>query len=865
MTGQTILHYEIRERIGQGGMGVVYAARDLKLNRLVALKFLSSGSIASPGALERLRKEAEVISSLNHPHIETIHDLHEVDGKLFLVLEYLPGGTLKKKILEMDRTGWKFSMAEALRYAIEAAEGLAHAHRRGIVHCDVKTSNLLLTAEGALKITDFGLARLGECSARVEDGMLLGTVPYMSPEQGRGLEIDARTDIFSFGVVLFELVTGSLPFQDPQETALHPGFANTPAPSLRQFRGDAPDALVGIVARALQKRPEDRYQRMDDLVDDLQALRESLKKQSEADTEPLQLPAPAPQPRPAWMTRLSGAGVAALLLLALVMFNPSVRQRLHLVRTHASSVAGHRLAVLPFRNIGGAASDATCAGMMEVLTNKLTQLEQFRGSVRMFSASDVIKQGITSPAEARRAFGATMALAVSVHREREKLVLNLNLVDTRTQLELGAGAVEAMPEQLSGLEESLVAAAARMLKVQLRPEERRELVAGMTPAPGAYEFYLQGRGYLQEYSKLESIDNAITVFEQALKLDDRYAAAYAGLGRARLLKYDKTKEGQWVDAAEQDCGRAASLDSQLPEAHICLGTLYNDRGQYERAAIEFQRAQQAEPTNDDACRGLALAEERLGKVQEAENTYRRAIELRPDYWAGYNGLGRFFYQHARYQEAAGQFEHAVALTPDNNQGYYNLGAAYLDMDRYDEAVAAFRKSIQLRPTYPAYANLGTAYMNMRRFAEAAAMYEEALKLGKQDHRVYGYLAKAYYWAPGKRGFAKDAFERALELGRQQLQINPRDTDALALMAEYSAMLGRRSEALGYLKRVLNPPPEDPEILAYAAVVHNQFGEREQALAWLNKAVARGYPPRELAAFVELDNLRQDPRFPSHRN
>jgi len=749
MSGQTILHYEIRQRIGQGGMGVVYAAQDLNLNRLVALKFLPE-SITSPRDLERLRKEAEVISALNHPHIETIHALDEVDGKLFLVLEYLPGGTVKRKLQDLYGRGRRLSIREVLRYAIETAEGLAHAHRRGIVHCDIKTSNLLFTEERVVKITDFGLARLGNSETRTEEGTLLGTVPYMSPEQGRGMDLDARSDIFSFGVVLFEMVTGKLPFQNPHETALHPDFLSQPAPPLRQFRNDAPAALNALIAKALEKRREDRYQSMDEMLADLRGLEQHVAEEALADTASVEKTGSGAGPSrpgshrrvPLEKTRLSRVAVAAcalLMLAALVLYGS---QTLHWIHP-GPSPAEQRLAVLPFHNIGGAASEATCAGLMEILTNKLAQLEQFHGSVRMFSASDVIEQGVKSPSEARRTFGATIALAVSVHKEQERLILNLNLVDTTTQLQLSASTVETAPEQLSGLQESLVWTVAQMLNVQLRPEEQRALAAGLTRVPGAYEFYLQGRGYLQDYSKLENIENAITVLESALKLDSKYALAYAGLGQAYWLKYDKTKEKKWIDAGERNCQQALSLDSELPAAHVCLGTLYNGRGQYEKSILEFQGALKAAPTNDDAYRGLALAEERLGRLDEAENTYRRAIQLRPHYWAGYNWLGLFFYQRARYREAAEQWEQAVALTPDNNQVYYNLGAAYAEMDRDKDAIAALSKSIQLRPTYVAYFNLGSVYVSMRRFEEAISAYEEALKLNKRSYRVYGYLGRSY--------------------------------------------------------------------------------------------------------------------------
>ena len=865
MTGRTVLHYEIQERLGEGGMGVIYAARDLKLGRRVALKFLPPKLVGSPENLERLRLEAKAISALNHPHIETIYDLHEADGETFLVLEYLPGGTLKQKVVDLSAEGRRLSIHDVMRYAVETMQGLAHAHRQGILHCDVKTSNLMLTAEGALKITDFGLAQLMHSTRGAEEsGTVKGTLAYMSPEQARGQDLDARSDIFSFGVVLFELLAARLPFDSPSETALHPSFIATPAPRLRDFRPEAPESLDRLVARALEKRRGDRYQDAGQMLKELRAVQATLSRETEALTQAFDVTSTGPLPtvRHGRRSKVAAAAVALIALVALLAVAvPGVRQRLW--GPLASRLpAEQRLVVLPFRNIGNAASDAVCAGLMDILTSKLTQLEQFQGALRVFSASDVLRERVTSPREARHAFGATLALDVSAHRNGDRLILNANLVDTGTQLQVAAETLDVPAGDLGQAQESLTLAAVRMLNIQLRPEARRALAAGNTQVPTAYEFYVQGRGYLQYYDKPENIDSAITVFERALRLDPKYALAYAGLGEARWLKYDRSpdKEVKWVEAAEQDCKRAVSLSSSLPEAHVCLGTLYNGRGQYEKAAQEFQRAADAEPANDDAWRGLALAQERLGKVQEAEDTYRRAIGLRRHYWASYNQLGLFFYHHGRYREAAEQWERTAALTPDNSQAFYNLGAAYAQLERFEDAIAAFRKSIELRPTYAAYSNLGSVYMRLRRFEEAVSTYQEALKSGRQNYRVYGYLARAYYWTPGKRDLARDMYEQGLRLGADRLKINPKDTDALFLLARYSAMLGRRAEAFAYLKRGLQEPPGDPELLVYAAVVHNQFGERAAALDWLEKAVAKGCPAGQLRAEIELDNLREEPRF-----
>ncbi|HKD39331.1 MAG TPA: serine/threonine-protein kinase, partial [Myxococcaceae bacterium] len=275
MTGQTILHYEIRELLGEGGMGVVYKALDLKLNRLVALKFLPATFAASNETLERFAQEATALSLLNHPHIATIYDIHQVENRRFLVLEYLAGGTLKARLDSVTEEGKRLPIDEVLSYATQTAEGIAHAHRRGIIHRDIKTSNLMLTEEGRVKITDFGVAKLSRFSGGTTPGSLIGTVRYMSPEQAEGREVDARSDIFSFGVVLFELITGRMPFEAETQQALLVKIATLQAPALGAFRPNVPAELEQIVAKMMMKKPSARYQSVDDVIVNLESLRAS--------------------------------------------------------------------------------------------------------------------------------------------------------------------------------------------------------------------------------------------------------------------------------------------------------------------------------------------------------------------------------------------------------------------------------------------------------------------------------------------------------------------------------------------------------------------------------------------------------------
>jgi tetratricopeptide (TPR) repeat protein len=395
-----------------------------------------------------------------------------------------------------------------------------------------------------------------------------------------------------------------------------------------------------------------------------------------------------------------------------------------------------------------------------------------------------------------------------------------------------------------------------MLSLELAPPQARP----HAPAGGAYDLYLRGRGYLQNYDEPENIESAIGEFNRALQLDPVYAPAYAGLGQAYWKKFENSKQATVIDTARQNCERAEKLDARLSAARICLGTIYTGTGMYEQAAQAFQRGLEIEPTSDEAYRGLAKAYERLGRVADAEKTYRRAIELRPHYWAGYSWLGAFYARKARYEEAAAQFRQAASQAPETALPYASLGGVYIFMGKYPDAVGALEKANALRPTFGGYSNLGQAYFRQRRFEESVNAFEQALRIDNTDYRAYGNLADAYYWTPGKHDLATGMYRRAIDLGLKQLKVNPGDTEARIMLAQYYAMLKRKAEAFASLRAGLAAKPEDPEYLFVAAVVHNQFGNREAALQWIEKAVARGYSLAEITSAAEFDDLRNDPQF-----
>jgi tetratricopeptide (TPR) repeat protein len=324
--------------------------------------------------------------------------------------------------------------------------------------------------------------------------------------------------------------------------------------------------------------------------------------------------------------------------------------------------------------------------------------------------------------------------------------------------------------------------------------------------------------------------------------------------------YESSKDPRWIDSSRRDCEHSLALNKQLASAHVCLGTVYGGTGHYEDAVSQFESAVMIEPTNDDAYRGLAGAYESLGKLADAEKTYRRAIELRPHYWAGYSWLGAFYYYHARYTEAASMFSQVIALAPDSIRGYFDLGATYNSQGRYTDAIGMLQHSIAIRPTAVAYTNLGNAYFYLRRYDEAAGTYEEAVKLRQTDYVLWWNLADGYYWAPGKRAQAAEAYRQAISLALRKERLNPRDAYTLGVLAYCHAMVGERKSAFDYLHAGLKLAPEDSEMRFKAALVYNQFADTRNALSWLESALASGLSVAVVRDTPNFDSLRADPRF-----
>ena len=441
------------------------------------------------------------------------------------------------------------------------------------------------------------------------------------------------------------------------------------------------------------------------------------------------------------------------------------------------------------------------------------------------------------------------------------LRVNCYLVDSRTHRQISARTVESEVGDAFKLQDQVVNAVLDMLPTSLNPSQRQALVARQDTQPAAYEAYIRGRGYLLEYEKPENIDNAINEFNQALRIDPKYAPAYAGMGRAYLIGFRQlNKSHDWLGRASKNCDTALALSPRSAEGYSCLGEVLKTEGHYAEAAKQFQLAVDADSTSDDALIGLADSYQKLGNLAAAEQTYRKAVTLRPNYWAVYSWLGAFYFGQGRYQEAADMFRKVNELAPDNYRGYFNLGAVLLLQNLYDQSIDASKRSIDLRPNLEAYVNLGAAYFLQHKFDDAATAFQAGLALDKSEPVNWGNLGDAIYWNPKRRSEAATAYKQAIELAHAKLAVNPNDSDTWAYVGEYSAMIDDRKTAEEAIQHVTALGTSDPLVMLRLALIYNHFGETDQTLTWLKKAVAAGLPWFIIRDMPDFEGLKENSSF-----
>jgi serine/threonine protein kinase/Tfp pilus assembly protein PilF len=675
MIGQTILHYNILEKLGEGGMGVVYKAEDTKLKREVAIKFLPHQISANKEEKQRFEIEAQAAAALNHPNIATIYAIEESDNEVFIAMEYIKGIELKDKISNVLPP-----VEESINIIEQISQGLKAAHLKGITHRDIKSSNIMMTDSGQIKIMDFGLAKVRGISQITKFGTTLGTTAYMSPEQARGEHVDQRTDIWSLGIITFELLTGKTPYEGEFEQAIIYSILNEEPKSLISLRKDAPLKLERIVMKMLAKNKEQRYQDTTEILNDLSDLKKSDSSVDKSDEK-------------------------------------------------------KTIAVLPFANISpDKEADYFAEGLSEELITNLAKIKEINLIAR--SNSMKYKNSEKDIKTIGRELSTRYIMQGTVRKFKDDLRISVQLTDVSKEFQLWGETYKGKMEDVFDIQEKVAKEIAEALRISLSPKEKMVLEKRATLNHEAFDLCLKGRNFLNKLSK-NNIQFAIQLFQKAIEIDPRYASGYAGLSEAyasqyryaeknsalldkaidsglRALMYDPTVseayaalalayfEKKLLDEALTAGRKAIELDTNNYIAHWILGRIYYSTDRSEEAIELFKKVVLINPEFYSAYNDLSNCYDKLGKTEEYNSILQKVIKLYPKYLSQNpdDARGHIFYAHAllrigKTKDAEQEAEKAIDLSPNDALMSYNVACFHSRLGNKDSGIKYLEQAIKL--------------------------------------------------------------------------------------------------------------------------------------------------------------------------
>jgi len=706
MIGQTISHYKILEKVGEGGMGEVYLAKDTKLERQVALKFLPRHMTEDKDARLRFEREAKAAAALNHPNIVTIYEIGEHEGQVFIAMEYIEGQTLKELVASCrpPSTVNRLPISQVLEIASQIASGLAAAHAKGIVHRDIKPQNILIDKDGRLKILDFGLAKLKGVSSLTKESSTLGTIHYMSPEQAMGKDIDQRSDIWSLGVVIYELLSGQLPFRGEYDQAVIYSILNEELGKISALVRGIPEEYDRILEKTLVKDPAERYQHADDLLVDLKRI----KRDSPPDIKTGKAGPPGKiKPLPKWAlpTMLTVLlAIAAGLYLAL-------NEKAKPSALADQSTWTHSIAVLPFADLSKASDqDYFCEGMAEDIRTKLTRLSP-RLKVIARYAMLPYKNNRKPLSEIARELDVETILEGSVQKEGDRIRVNAQLINARDGAHIWADLYDRKVASVFDVQDEISLTIVKALEIKLTPETKASLVAGRPRSFEAYEYILKGQYIINNTYIITHLDKdfeqALEMFQKAFALEPNYALAYAGLAWAYEIKYSLTGKPELHELVLAYAKKSYDIAPDLAQTNACVGYYFFSRNDLDRSFASYRRALALDPNLMEILQVIALSYSRLGLYLKAIKFYRRILELSPGYLFAQGNLASCYLHTGDQENAADLMRKVMTVAPDIPVYVLDEAEILLRQNRLAEAKIILEKaaSLDLNITTPQFSYL----------------------------------------------------------------------------------------------------------------------------------------------------------------
>jgi serine/threonine protein kinase/tetratricopeptide (TPR) repeat protein len=723
MIGRIISHYKILEKLGEGGMGVVYKAQDTKLDRIVALKFLPKHLLCDNEAKTRFEHEAKAASALNHPNITTIYEIDEVEGECFICMEYIEGKPIEEVLKEK-----RLSVEEILRIAIQIGEGLNGAHKKDIIHRDIKSDNIMVTKEGQVKITDFGLAKLKGVTKLTKTGSTLGTLQYMSPEQAQGIEVDQRSDIFSFGVVLYEMITGQLPFKGEHEAAVIYSIVNETPEPLARYKANVPERLQRIVDKTLEKDRNIRYQSAADIIADLKGLQRETTGVSVVKPKKKILPIIVP------------ASIVFILVLLFLIFKPF---KFEISPEKKATAEENKLAIMYFDNL---VDPPDSAKLGEIITNLLitdlteSQYLKVVSSQRLYDILKLLgKEGIKKvdrvmATQVAEKANAKWMLLGSVLQVKPEIILTAQLVEVKTGNAIASQRITGQAgENIFPLVDRLTVEIKKDLSLPpMAQKEPDPSVADVTThSPAAYRYYIEGMDYENKIYDKEAEES----FRKALEYDSTFAMAYF-----RLLDYiGGSPEYKQIKAKAVEYSKNISQkEKQYIKSYEAL-----DSGGWNSYIKELKKIVERYPEEKEAFYELGSSYDVERQFDQAIFYLNKAIEIDPLYKLAYNKLAYTYNDMGDFEKSIWAINKYISLGPDEANPYDTRADLYAYNGKLDQAIQSYKKALEIKPDfYMSLEKLGHMYLFKREYAKAESCYKEIASSSEKSHRTTGrtYLA-----------------------------------------------------------------------------------------------------------------------------